>query len=53
MQEKIARMTKVVMNLIKEKGITESPNLQEEPTSWKDGIDPFIVPNLNDHFEQE
>ena len=41
------------MNLTKGKGITEGPSLQEEPTSWKDGIDPFIVPNLNDPFEQE
>ena len=53
MQEKIARRTKVVMNLTKGKGITEGPSLQEKPTSWKDGIEPFIVPNLNDLFEQE
>ena len=53
MQEKIARRTKVVMNLTKGKGITESPSLQEEPTSWKDGSDPFIVPNRNDPFERE
>ena len=53
MQEKIARRTKVVMNLTKGKGITEGLGLQEKPTSWKDGIEPFIVPNLNDPFEQE
>ena len=53
MQEKIARRTKVVMNLTKGKGITESPSLQEEPTSWKDGSDPFIVPNRNDLFKRE
>ena len=53
MQKKTARRTKVVMNLTKRKGITEGPNLQEEPTSWKDGSDPFIVPNRNDPFERE
>ena len=53
MQKKIARRTKVVMNLTKGKGITEGPNLQEEPTSWKDGNGPFIVPNQNDPFERE
>ena len=53
MQEKITRRTKVVMNLTKGKGITEGPSSQEEPTSWKDGINPFMVPNLNDLFEQE
>ena len=53
MQEKIARRTKVVMNLTKGKGITEGPSLQKEPTSWKDGSYPFIVPNRNDHFERE
>ena len=49
MQKKIARRTKVVMNLTKGKGITEGPCLQEKPTSWKD----VIEPNLNDPFEQE
>ena len=53
MQEKIARKTKVVMNLTKMKGITEGPSLQEEPTSWKDGSGPFIVPNRNDPFKRE
>ena len=53
MQEKIAFRTKVVMNLTKGKGITEGPNLEEEPTSWKDGSGPFIVPNQNDPFERE
>ena len=53
MQEKIARMTKVVTNLTKRKGITDGPSLQEEPTSWKDSIDPSIVPNLDGLCEQE
>ena len=50
MQEKISRATKMVINLTKGKGITDDP---EEPTSWKGGIDPFIVPNLNNPYEQE
>ena len=33
MQEKITRMTKVVTNLTKGKGITDGPNLREEPPS--------------------
>ena len=53
MQEKIARMIKVVTNLTKGKGITDDPDLQRNPTSGKDGIDPFIVPNLNTPCEQE
>ena len=53
MQEKIARMTKMVADPTKEKGITDDPNLQREPTSWKDGIDLSIVPNLNDLCQQE
>ena len=40
-------------NLIKGKGITDDPSLQRDSMSWKDGIDPSIVPNLNDHCEQE
>ena len=44
---------KMVTNLIKEKGITDDSSLQKEPTSRKDGIDPFIVPSLNNHGEQE
>ena len=40
-------------NLIKGKGITDDPSLEREPISWKDGIDPSIVPNLNDRCEQE
>ena len=47
MQEKSAQMTKMVTSLTKEKKITDDPNLQREPTSWNDGIDPSIVPNLN------
>ena len=46
MQEKIAQMTKMV----KGKGITDDPG---EPTSWKGGIDPSVVPNSNDLYEQE
>ena len=49
MQEKISRATKMVINLTKGKGITNDP---EKPASWKDGIDPFIVPNLNNPCEQ-
>ena len=52
MQEKIARRTKVVMNLTKRKGITDGPSLQSEPMSWRDGIDPSIVPNSNDLCQQ-
>ena len=48
MQEKISRATKMVMNSTKGKGITDGPSLQSEPMSWKDGIDPSIVPNPND-----
>ena len=53
MQEKIAQLTKLVTNLTKGKGITDNPGLQRHPTYWKDGIDPFIVPNLNNPCEQE
>ena len=53
MQEKIAQMTKTVTSLTKEKGITDDPSLQREPMSWKDGVDPSIVPNPNDCCEQE
>ena len=49
MQEKISRATKIVINLTKEKGITDLG----EPASWKGGIDPFIVSSLNNHGEQE
>ena len=50
MQEKIAQMTKMVINLTKGKRITDDPG---KPTSWKGNIDPFIVPSLNNHGEQE
>ena len=53
MQEKIVQMTKMVENLTKGKGIIDDPNLQRRPTSWKDGIDPSIVPNPNDPCEQK
>ena len=53
MKEKIAQMADMVTSLTKEKGITDDPSLQREPMSWKDGIDPSIVPNLNDCCEQE
>ena len=52
MQEKISRATKIVTSLAKRKGITDDPSLQSEPVSWKDGIDPSIVPNQNDLCEQ-
>ena len=50
MQEKISRVTKMVINLTKGKGITDDFG---EPTSWKGGIDPSIVPNSNDLYEWE
>ena len=40
----------MVINLTKGKGITDDPG---ESASWKGGIDPFIVPNLNNPCEQE
>ena len=49
-QEKISRATKMVINLTKGKGITDDPR---EPASWKGNIDPFVVPSLNNHGEQE
>ena len=52
MQEKISRETKMVRNLTKRKGITDGPSLQREPMSWKNGIDPSIVPNPNDLCQQ-
>ena len=51
MQEKIAQITKMVTSLTKGKGITNDPNLQREPASWKGNIDPFIEPNLDDFYE--
>ena len=50
MQEKIFRVTKMMINLTKGKGITDDPG---EPTSWKGGIDLSIVPNSDDLYEQE
>ena len=52
MKEKIAQMADMVTSLTKGKGITDGPSLQSEPMSWKDGIDPSIVPNLNDLCQQ-
>ena len=49
-QEKISRATKIVINLTKGKGITDDPG---KSASWKGNIDPFIVPSLNNHGEQE
>ena len=46
MQEKIAKMTKIG------KRITDGPSLQRKSMSWKDGIDPSIVPNPNDPYQQ-
>ena len=45
-QGKITKMTKLG------KGITDDPSLQREPMFWKDGIDPPVVSNLNNHSEQ-
>ena len=53
MKEKIAQMTDMVTSLTKGEGIIDDPSLQREPMSWKDGIDPSIVPNLNNRCEQE
>ena len=50
-QEKFFQVTKLVINLIKGKGITDDPSLQREPTLRQDGIDPSIVPNSNDPCE--
>ena len=44
-------MTKMGTSLTK--GIIDDPDLQKKPTSWKGGIDPLIVPNLNNPYEQE
>ena len=52
MKEKIAQMADMVTSLTKGKGITDGPSLQSEPMSWKDGIDPSIVPNPNDLCQQ-
>ena len=43
----------MVTSLTKGKGITDDPSLQSEPMSWKDGIDPSIVPNPNNLCQQE
>ena len=40
----------MVINLTKGKKITDDPG---KPTSWKGNIDPFIMPSLNNHGEQE
>ena len=50
MQEKISRATKMVINLTNGKRITDDPG---EPTPWKGGIDPSIVPNIDNPCEQE
>ena len=53
MQEKISQVTEMVTGLTKGKGITDDPNLQIEPTSWKFSIDPSIAPNSDGPCEQE
>ena len=53
MKEKIAQMADMVTSLTKGKGITDDPNLQREPTSWKYSIDPSIAPNSDGPCEQE
>ena len=50
MQEKISRVKEMVINLTKGKEITDDPG---EPTSWKGDIDPSIVTNSDDLYEQE
>ena len=50
MQEKISRATKMGINLAKGKGITDDLG---EPASQKGDIDPFVVPILNNPYEQE
>ena len=50
-QEFFFQVTKLVTNLTKGKEITDDPSLQEGPTLRKDGVNPFIVPNLNDPYE--
>ena len=52
MQEKLSQVMKMVMSLVREKGITDDPSLQGDPTSVKDGIDTSIVSILSDHYEQ-
>ena len=47
MKEKIAQMADVVTNLTNGKEITDDPDLQRNPTSWKDDIDQSIEPNLD------
>ena len=53
MKEKTARMADMVTSLTKGKWIIDDPSLQREPMFWKYGIDPSIVPNLNNCCEQE
>ena len=48
MQERIVQMADTVISLTKGKRITDGPSLQSEPMSWKDDVDPSIVPNPND-----
>ena len=52
MQEKIAQMMKIVINLTNGKGITDDSSLQKKPTSWKGGTTPSIEPNSDDPREQ-
>ena len=42
----------MVTSLTKGKGITDGPSLQEEPTLWRDSIDPSIAPKLDGLCEQ-
>ena len=46
-------MTKMAINLTRRKRITDDLGLQRKPASWKGNIDPFIVPSLDNHGEQE
>ena len=42
----------MITSLTKGKGITNDPSLQKELTSWKDSINPSIVPNSDSPCEQ-
>ena len=50
-QEKFFQVTKLVTNLTKGKEITDDSSLRGGPTLRKDGVNPSIVPNLNDPYE--
>ena len=53
MQEKLSQVTKMVIILIKGKGITKDPSSRDRLASWKNNDGQFNVPNPNDLCEQE